>query len=56
MIFPDGLVYNKKNDDIEPLSRNEFVFVYDLKLVGYKEIKKDKPLFRFALVCSPGRT
>ena len=23
MIFPDGLVYDKKNDDIEPLSKNE---------------------------------
>ena len=56
MIFPDGLVYNKKNDDIEPLSKNEFMFVYVLKSVGYKEKKKDKSLFRFALVCSPGRT
>ena len=27
MIFPDGLVYDKKNDDIEPLSKNEYMFV-----------------------------
>jgi hypothetical protein len=31
MIFPDGLVYDKKNDDIEPISKNEFLFVFDLK-------------------------
>ena len=36
-------VKDKKNDDIEPLSKNEFVFVFDLKSVGYGEKKKDKP-------------
>ena len=40
MIFPDGLVYDKKNDDIEPLSKNEFLFVFDLKSVGYEEKEK----------------
>ena len=40
MIFPDGLVYDKKNDDIEPLSKNEFMFVFDLKSVGYEESKR----------------
>ena len=44
MIFPDGLVYDKKNDDIEPLSKNEFLFVFDLKSVGYKEKEKGQTL------------
>ena len=44
MIFPDGLVYDKKNDDIEPLSKNEFMFVYDLKSVGYEEKEKGQTL------------
>ena len=43
-IFPDGLVYDKKNDDIEPLSKNEFMFVYDLKSVGYEEKEKGQTL------------
>lgn len=29
MIFMEGLVYSKENDDIEPLSRNEFIFLFD---------------------------
>ena len=29
LIFLDGLVYSKENDDIEPLSRNEFIFLFD---------------------------
>ncbi|MBR5564038.1 MAG: recombinase family protein [Bacteroidales bacterium] len=36
-------VKDKKNDDIEPLSKNEFLFVFDLKSVGYGKKKKDKP-------------
>ena len=44
MIFPDGLVYDKKNDDIEPLSKNEFMFVYDLNSVGYEEKEKGQTL------------
>ena len=44
MIFPDGLVYNKKNDDIEPLSKNEFMFVFDLKSLGYEEKEKGQTL------------
>ena len=44
MIFPDGLVYDKKNDDIEPLSKNEFLFVFDLKSVGYEEKEKGQTL------------
>ena len=44
LIFPDGLVYDKKNDDIEPLSLNDFLFVSDLKSVGYKEKEKGQTL------------
>ena len=44
MIFPDGMVYDKDNDDIEPLSKNEFMFVYDLKSVGYEEKEKGQTL------------
>ena len=40
LIFPDGLVYDKENDDIEPLSKNEFLFVFDLKSMGYKDKAK----------------
>ena len=29
LIFLDGLVYSKENDDIEPLSRNEFIFLFN---------------------------
>ena len=28
VIFPDGVVWNKENEDIEPLSKNEFLFTY----------------------------
>ena len=44
MIFPDGMVYDKENDDIEPLSKNEFMFVFDLKSVGYEEKEKGQIL------------
>ena len=44
LIFPDGLVYNKENDDIEPLSKNEFLFVFDLKSMGYKDKEKGQTL------------
>ena len=29
LIFLDGLVYSKENDDIEPLSKNEFIFLFN---------------------------
>ena len=38
-VFPEGFVWNKKNDDIEPLSKNEFFFQYPLKSMGYEEKK-----------------
>ena len=44
LIFPDGLVYDKKNDDIEPLSLNDFLFVFDLKSVGYEGKEKGQTL------------
>ena len=44
LIFPDGLVYDKENDDIEPLSKNEFLFVFDLKSMGYKDKAKGQTL------------
>ena len=28
MIFPDGFVWSKENGNIEPLSKNEFLFTY----------------------------
>lgn len=37
LVFPDGIVWNKEIDDIEPLSRNDFLFVYGSKLGNYKE-------------------
>ena len=37
LIFPDGIVWRKENDDIEPLSKNEFLFTYGLKSSSYKD-------------------
>ena len=54
IIFPDGLVYDKKNDDIEPLSKNEFIFLFDLKSVGYEEKEKGQTLnFEDLSTCAP---
>ena len=36
-MFPDGVVWDKENEIIEPLSKNEFLFVYDLNSVGYEQ-------------------
>ena len=33
-----------EDDDIEPLSKNEFLFVFDLKSVGYGEKEKGQTL------------
>ena len=35
LVFPDGLVYSRENDDIEPISKNEFLFVYDTNSMKY---------------------
>lgn len=37
LVFPDGIVWSKENDDIEPLSKNEFLFTYGLKSESYGE-------------------
>ena len=37
LAFPDGVVWDKENEVIEPLSKNEFLFVYDLKSIDYKQ-------------------
>ena len=37
LAFPDGVVWDKENEIIEPLSKNEFLFVYDLNSVGYEK-------------------
>lgn len=44
LVFPDGLEWNKEKDDIEPLSKNEFLFVYGLKSDGCKEKKNGQTL------------
>ena len=31
LVFPDGLVWSKEKDDIEPVSKNEFLFAYPLE-------------------------
>ena len=40
MIFIDGLVYSKENDDIEPLSKNEFIFLFNSNSSSYEDINK----------------
>ena len=37
LAFPDGVVWDKENEIIEPLSKNEFMFVCDLKSINYGE-------------------
>ena len=37
LVFPEGLVWSKENDDIEPVSKNEFLFTYGLKSGSYGE-------------------
>ena len=37
LVFPEGIVWSKDNDDIEPLSKNEFLFTYGLKSGSYGE-------------------
>ena len=40
LTFPNGLIYNKENDDIEPISINEFIFLLNSKSDSYKDKKK----------------
>ena len=44
LIFPDGLRYNKENEDIEPLSKNEFLFTFNLESSNYEEKEKGQTL------------
>ena len=37
LIFPDGIVWSIENDDIEPLSKNEFLLTYGLKSGNYEQ-------------------
>ena len=37
LVFPDGIVWNKENEDIEPVAKNEFLFTWGLKSRSYKE-------------------
>ena len=37
LAFPDGIIWNKETDDIEPLSKNEFLFTWGLKSGSYEE-------------------
>ena len=51
LIFPDGLVYNKENDDIEPISKNDFMFLFDLESSNYGYKRKDNPSKNDELSC-----
>ncbi len=44
LAFPDGIVWNKETDDIEPLSKNEFLFTWGLKSGGYGEKENGQTL------------
>ena len=37
LVFPDGIIWNKETDDIEPLSKKEFLFTWGLKSGSYGE-------------------
>lgn len=37
ILFPDGFSWSKENDNIEPLSKNEFLFTYGLKSGDYEQ-------------------
>ena len=44
VLFPDGVFYDKNTDDIEPASRNEFLFVSYLKPDDYEEKENGQTL------------
>ena len=44
LIFPDGVRYDKIHDDIEPLSKNEFLFTFSLESGSYEEKEKRQTL------------
>ena len=51
LIFPDGLIYNKEFDDVEPISKNDFMFLFDLKSANYGYKKRDNPSENDELSC-----
>ena len=44
LIFPGGIVWSKENDDIEPLSKNEFLFTWGSKSVGCEDKQNGQTL------------
>ena len=44
LIFPDGIVWNKENEDIEPISKNEFLFLFDTNSMSCKDKEKGQTL------------
>lgn len=44
LIFPGGIVWSKENDDIEPLSKNEFLFTWGSKSGGCGDKEKGQTL------------
>ena len=44
VLFPEGVFYDKETDDIEPVSRNEFLFARCLNPMNYKEKEKGQTL------------
>ncbi|MBO6161274.1 MAG: hypothetical protein J6O01_07330 [Bacteroidales bacterium] len=44
LVFPDGIIWNKETDDIEPVSRNEFLFARCLNPMNYGEKEKGQTL------------
>ena len=44
LVFPDGVFWSKEDDDIEPLSKNEFLFTWGLKSDSYEEKENGQTL------------
>ena len=44
LIFPDGIVWDKENEDIEPISKNEFLFLFDTNSMSCKDKEKGQTL------------
>ena len=37
LVFPDGITWDKENEVLEPLSKNEFLFLYDLNSMSCEQ-------------------
>ena len=44
VLFPEGIFFDKETDDIEPVSRNEFLFARCLNSMNYGEKEKGQTL------------